>query len=542
MTTHRLRELLLQEHRRDKKLVLINYGIICLVAILIISLIAFLIKGTGADVLKIVSDAFGGEENAPAYVKYVFMAVLAGCVLYPFYNIWKLSKRPRQIEDLISRIESGGKAAGVSEFVEHKITIPLLKINLKMCPVTFIGITLSNDTKIFNLPLGKLYIPDAKILLSGGNIQKLNEIRDVLYGDDGNGEDPAEEAVYTPVRPVEEFRVFLDENMKETIEGIDKQRKGTRNATVMLIAIIAIVILGIAGYYIYSSYTPVAAGDYSTPKFTVPFIVIMIVASVVYSFVVKKRYQKKAETKSNPSATTGESFEELVFGRIIKYINPTVEYIPLGHVGLPEFLDSGLFEEKNYDIRGNDQISGRHNGVPFIMCELKVSYKRNFSDEKESPDNVFSGQFFVAGFNKPFTSTVFIKPKRGIKGFFSNDSTDGYTRAIGEKIMLEDPEFMDMFNVYGTDQVEARYILTPALMERIKNLEKRTKGQFYIAFSNSKITVTNQSNSSKFGVGFFSSLTRDNNKLLVEFYENICDQFAIIDDLKLNVKIWKPIK
>jgi hypothetical protein len=107
--------------------------------------------------------------------------------------------------------------------------------------------------------------------------------------------------------------------------------------------------------------------------------------------------------------------------------------------------------------------------------------------------------------------------------------------------MLEDPEFMDMFNVYGTDQVEARYILTPALMERIKSVARRTKGQFYIAFSNNKITVTNHNNS-KFGIGHFTSLTKDNNKLLVEFYENVCDEFAIIDDLKLNINIWKPGK
>lgn len=540
MTTHELRELLLQEHRRDRKLVLINYGIICFIAAIIIGLIAFLIKGTGISISKTISEAFGGGENDPAYAKYLFLAVLVGCLLYPFYHIWKLNKRPKQIDQLINKVESGGKATGITDFVEHKVTIPLLKTNLKLCPVTYVVITLSNDLKVFNLPINKLYIPDTKLLLSGGNIEKVKEIKETLYGDEDYNEVQTE-VIETPIRPVDEFRKFLDENMKETIEGIDKQRKGTRNTTVILTAAIVIITLGVAGYYFYSSYSTAVAGDYSIPPFTIAFFVILIAASFIYSFIAKKNHQKKAKTEYDPFAS-GESFDELVFGKIIKYINPTVEYIPLGHVGLPEFLDSGLFQEKNYDIRGNDQISGRHNGVPFIMCELWVSYKRNLSDEKETPDNVFSGQFFVARFNKSFKSTVYIKPRRGIKGFFSDDNTSGYTYTTGEKITLEDPEFMDMFNVYGTDQLEARYILTPALMERIKTVVKRTKGQFYIAFSNNKITVTNQSNSTQFGVGFFSSLTKDNNKLLVEFYENMCDQFAIIDVLKLNVKIWKPIK
>ena len=36
-----------------------------------------------------------------------------------------------------------------------------------------------------------------------------------------------------------------------------------------------------------------------------------------------------------------------------------------------------------------------------------------------------------------------------------------------EEIELEDPEFMEHFRVYSTDQVEARYILSPSMMERL---------------------------------------------------------------------------
>ena len=42
-----------------------------------------------------------------------------------------------------------------------------------------------------------------------------------------------------------------------------------------------------------------------------------------------------------------------------------------------------------------------------------------------------------------------------------------FTTAFSKRqlIKLEDPEFEKLFAVYGDDQIEARYILTPALMQ-----------------------------------------------------------------------------
>jgi hypothetical protein len=39
-----------------------------------------------------------------------------------------------------------------------------------------------------------------------------------------------------------------------------------------------------------------------------------------------------------------------------------------------------------------------------------------------------------------------------------------------EKVSLEDPDFDKRFDVYSSDQVEARYVLTPTFMERISEL------------------------------------------------------------------------
>ncbi len=42
----------------------------------------------------------------------------------------------------------------------------------------------------------------------------------------------------------------------------------------------------------------------------------------------------------------------------------------------------------------------------------------------------------------------------------------------GELIKLENPEFEKIFSVYGSSQQEARYVLTPTMMEAIVNVYK----------------------------------------------------------------------
>ena len=41
------------------------------------------------------------------------------------------------------------------------------------------------------------------------------------------------------------------------------------------------------------------------------------------------------------------------------------------------------------------------------------------------------------------------------------------------RVKLESPDFEKQFDVYGNDPVEARYLLTPLLMERILQLDQR---------------------------------------------------------------------
>ena len=54
----------------------------------------------------------------------------------------------------------------------------------------------------------------------------------------------------------------------------------------------------------------------------------------------------------------------------------------------------------------------------------------------------------------------------------------------GELIRLEDPEFESHFVVYGSDQIEARYILSTSLMARITDFKEKTGKKIYLCSLN----------------------------------------------------------
>ena len=530
-----LKALFYKEHARDRRLTLINYGLILALVALILGLLLYI----GVDFKKIIQDFLSQDVSDNSwinlYAKYAPIIAFIVVCAYPFYVIVKLSKRPKQIDKLIAHAEGGAKLANANDYVVYKITLPLIKINLKLAPVTFVQIFFEGDIKPYILPIHKAYIPDMKILLSGVNIEDINKHKNELYGDN---ETETETVVATPLKTVDEFRAFIDKELKPDVEALESSRKSSHKVMVIGGIIAGIVVVGVVGYVIYTSLAPTLAGDYNTSfnpmKTIVPIFVVGIVISIFMNIAMKKKHAATKTSAVDTMTFGNNTFKEKIISRMVSFINPSVKYIPLAHLSIGDVFESGLFEERNYTIDGSDQISGKHNGVPFISCDLTLQHQKTFTQENEQPDTVFYGQFFVARFNKTFSTPVYIIPKKHKSG------TLGYlVSGKGEDVRLEDPEFMKMFNVYSNDQIEARYILTPSLMERIKELAVRTKGEFYIVFYNNKITVANNSGINNFETGYSKSITKNDNEMLIGFYTDLYNQFAIIDELKLNINIWK---
>lgn len=124
-----------------------------------------------------------------------------------------------------------------------------------------------------------------------------------------------------------------------------------------------------------------------------------------------------------------------------------------------------------------DRLTGARNDTPFEFFEAHLEEKRTTTDSKGRTRTtwvtVFRGQCLVVKFHKQFKGVTKVYRDMGMLNFFGKLGQLGK----GEKVKLEDPVFEKAFEVYSTDQIEARFILTPDFMERLVGLERTFKGK-----------------------------------------------------------------
>ena len=113
-----------------------------------------------------------------------------------------------------------------------------------------------------------------------------------------------------------------------------------------------------------------------------------------------------------------------------------------------------------------DRFAGRRDGVDFALYEARLEVQRG-SGKSRRWVVVFGGQVLRIGFPKRFLGTTVV----------NRDSVHGWRREGFERIGLESSQFERIFEVYGTDQVEARYLVHPAFMERLMALETALGGE-----------------------------------------------------------------
>ena len=126
-------------------------------------------------------------------------------------------------------------------------------------------------------------------------------------------------------------------------------------------------------------------------------------------------------------------------------------------------------------------VSGEIGDTAFAFANCRLESKARPEDK---PPVIFNGLFGSFTFRRPFRGTTVAYSHSSFPGARTNRLPDGVSR-----VHLESPEFEQAFDVYSTDQVEARYLLTPAFMERVLKFRMRSKGVMSLAFHDSRLFV-----------------------------------------------------
>ena len=139
----------------------------------------------------------------------------------------------------------------------------------------------------------------------------------------------------------------------------------------------------------------------------------------------------------------------------------------------------------------------------------------------------FKGIIVEFDMNKNFNGhTFFHDTSVNKKGFSLKKNTY-------EEVKLELSDFTNKYKVYSDDQVEARYLITPALMERVSNLKFAFKAKYVNgSFKNNKLTLAIYTGKDMFAMG--NDFKDTNEQTFEELYEEMISILQIVDELKLN--------
>ncbi|MEH2203276.1 MAG: DUF3137 domain-containing protein [Nostoc sp.] len=141
--------------------------------------------------------------------------------------------------------------------------------------------------------------------------------------------------------------------------------------------------------------------------------------------------------------------------------------------------------------------------------------------------------FFKAKFHKSLQTVTIVQPK------IINANIHALNHAKKQVIKLEDPEFAKFFTVYGDDQIEARYVLSTNLMDKIVNFRKKTNRNIYISFVEDMIYIAIEEavENNIFDPNLYKSVLSF--APLREYFETLNLMLGIVEDLNLDRRIWQ---
>lgn len=241
------------------------------------------------------------------------------------------------------------------------------------------------------------------------------------------------------------------------------------------------------------------------------------------------------------SADYVHAFKTEVVGPIVKYIGSDLIYLPASGISESRFRSSAIFHQRIDRYHCEDMVQGTADKTRIEFSEVHAEYKTETRDSKGRRHTqwhtIFKGLFFIADFNKHFKGRTFVLPDTAEKLFGKfGQALQGLGKSHGELVKLEDPVFEKEFAVYSTDQVEARYILSPALMRRILEFKRKTGSTVYFSFCGGEVNIGISSRKNRFEPKLFSTVL--DIELAREFVSDLQLALGIVEDLNLNTRIW----
>lgn len=227
-------------------------------------------------------------------------------------------------------------------------------------------------------------------------------------------------------------------------------------------------------------------------------------------------------------------FKQEIVTKLVQLLDSNWKYHYSGFIKESTFKKSMILNKAYDSYNGDDLIMGKIGKTQFSLCDLYLT-KRQESEHGSNNVKVFRGLFAAIDFNKHLQSKTFVFPDKSEKTF-GKFAQKLQRNSRGDLVKLENNEFEKRFKVFSTDQVEARYILTPTLMERLIEISNKLGNTLCLSFIDSSVYVL-----VSFKKGLFEPNVHTSGVNIDDVYKlwsqlNIIN--LIVNEMDLNTRIW----
>jgi hypothetical protein len=227
------------------------------------------------------------------------------------------------------------------------------------------------------------------------------------------------------------------------------------------------------------------------------------------------------------------TYKGLVVRRIVKALGAGLSYSPTSSLTEKAFLAMELFADTPSSFRSEDEISGKKENVSYSIHEIHATRRQG-----KQTIVVFSGLMVRLDFNKNFQGHTTVVPNGEGRpaGSFLSDLLGG-SHTPKAQVNLENPDFERIFDVYSTNDQEARYLLTPKLMELVLAANAvQAEGQIRLAFVQNSLYVAIPMRGNRLEAGLNQTVTPDT--AVGELAEVVNFAERLVDTLELETRLW----
>jgi hypothetical protein len=329
------------------------------------------------------------------------------------------------------------------------------------------------------------------------------------------------------VKTPEEFDAFVRDELAPRLRRVESERRAVRERRDALAVSPAWKVAGLAGGVALALWGKAFAG---------------FLAGAAAPFVVEAFRKRSVPDTATPLVRS------TLLAPAITFWDASFRYAPNGCISRAEFEASRLFEDDGSvsEFAGEDLVTGRNGATEFRFSELRVKHVER-SGKRNRTRVIFHGLFFVADCNKAFHGETLVLPDvaEGVLGSFGRAFQSLASGAAGLQLVeLESPDFERAFTVRSTDPVEARYLLSTSLMQRILTFSQNCGGGLRIGFLRGRVYVAIALKQDLFstGGGLASLLAPLAKPVTLEdvrrWGSEVLFATSIVDELDLNTRIW----